>query len=48
MIDFGDLCTGDPAYDLAAGWLLLPDDTADHFHAGTPAHAALQRLIATR
>jgi Phosphotransferase enzyme family len=33
VIDFGDLCAGDPAYDLAAGWLLLPDDTTDQFHA---------------
>lgn len=32
VIDFGDLCTGDPAYDLAAGWLLLPEGI-DHFHA---------------
>jgi aminoglycoside phosphotransferase (APT) family kinase protein len=90
VIDFGDLCAGDPAYDLAAVWLLLPDDTADHFYAayqpttdtatmrrargwavaravggiligdagvhgrpggkptwGPPAHAALQRVIAT-
>jgi aminoglycoside phosphotransferase (APT) family kinase protein len=90
VIDFGDLCAGDPAYDLAAVWLLLPDDTTDHFYAayqptpdtatmrrargwamaralggiligdagvhgrpggkptwGPPAHAALQRLIAT-
>ncbi|HYN95212.1 MAG TPA: aminoglycoside phosphotransferase family protein [Pilimelia sp.] len=90
VIDFGDLSAGDPAYDLAAGWLLLPDDTIDRFYAayqptpdtatmrrargwamaralggiligdagvhgrpggkptwGPPAHAALQRLIAT-
>jgi aminoglycoside phosphotransferase (APT) family kinase protein len=90
VIDFGDLCAGDPAYDLSAAWLLLPDDTADLFFAtyrptpdddtrrrargwamaralsgilvgdagdhghpggkptwGPPAHAALQRLIAT-
>jgi aminoglycoside phosphotransferase (APT) family kinase protein len=33
VIDFGDLCAGDPAYDLAAAWLLLPDDTTDHFYA---------------
>ncbi|MEU9505962.1 aminoglycoside phosphotransferase family protein [Micromonospora sp. NPDC048170] len=90
VIDFGDLCAGDPAYDLAAGWLLLPDGMIDPFYAayqptpdaatmrrargwalaralsgiligdagdhgrpggkptwGPPAHAALQRLIAT-
>ena len=33
VIDFGDLCVGDPAYDLAAGWILLPDDTIDDFYA---------------
>ncbi|MFY1690274.1 aminoglycoside phosphotransferase family protein [Plantactinospora sp. WMMB782] len=34
VIDFGDLCVGDPAYDLAAAWLLLPDDDAtERFHA---------------
>lgn len=46
VIDFGDLCTGDPAYDLAAGWLLLPDGAADHFHATyqpTPDAATLRR-----
>ncbi len=26
VVDFGDLCAGDPAFDLAAGWILLPDD----------------------
>jgi aminoglycoside phosphotransferase (APT) family kinase protein len=24
VIDFGDICAGDPATDLAAGWMLLP------------------------
>lgn len=33
VVDFGDLCAGDPAYDLAAGWLLLPDGTMDEFYA---------------
>ncbi|MFV2086799.1 aminoglycoside phosphotransferase family protein [Micromonospora sp. LOL_021] len=33
VIDFGDLCVGDPAYDLAAGWILLPDDSIDDFYA---------------
>ncbi|GAA1385881.1 hypothetical protein GCM10009639_08900 [Kitasatospora putterlickiae] len=32
VIDFGDLCAGDPAYDLAAAWTLLPDGAADRFH----------------
>jgi aminoglycoside phosphotransferase (APT) family kinase protein len=33
VIDFGDLCAGDPAYDLSAAWLLLPDGAVDDFHA---------------
>lgn len=28
VIDFGDLCAGDPALDLAACWILLPDQAA--------------------
>ncbi|GAA3152717.1 hypothetical protein GCM10010466_49650 [Planomonospora alba] len=32
MIDFGDLCAGDPACDLAAAWILLPDSVVDRFH----------------
>lgn len=32
VIDFGDLCAGDPACDLAASWVLLPDGAADRFH----------------
>jgi aminoglycoside phosphotransferase (APT) family kinase protein len=46
VIDFGDLCAGDPAYDLAAGWLLLPDDTIDRFYAAyqpTPDAATMRR-----
>lgn len=31
VIDFGDLCTGDPATDLAAAWLLLPAGAASRF-----------------
>lgn len=27
MIDFGDLGAGDPAFDVATAWLLLPHDT---------------------
>ncbi|MFC5833123.1 phosphotransferase, partial [Nonomuraea insulae] len=33
VIDFGDLFAGDPACDLAAAWILLPDGAADRFHA---------------
>ncbi|MEV4727436.1 aminoglycoside phosphotransferase family protein [Micromonospora humida] len=46
VIDFGDLGTGDPAYDLAAGWLLLPDHGIDHFLAAyrpTPDPATIRR-----
>ncbi|MBF0680117.1 MAG: aminoglycoside phosphotransferase family protein [Devosia sp.] len=38
IIDFGDLCVGDPACDLAAAWLLLPDGCMNAFHSAyTPA-----------
>ncbi|MVU83917.1 phosphotransferase [Nocardia sp. ET3-3] len=46
VIDFGDLCAGDPACDLAAAWILLPDGAADHFFADyqpTPDAAILRR-----
>lgn len=32
VIDFGDLFAGDPAFDLAAAWILLPDGGTDRFH----------------
>jgi aminoglycoside phosphotransferase (APT) family kinase protein len=32
VVDFGDLCAGDPALDLASAWVLLPDGTIDDFH----------------
>ncbi len=31
VIDFGEMCAGDPAADLAAAWLLLPAGTAARF-----------------
>lgn len=31
LLDFGDLCAGDPATDLSAAWLLLPDGAAEPF-----------------
>jgi aminoglycoside phosphotransferase (APT) family kinase protein len=33
VVDFGDLCAGDPAYDLAGAWRLLPDGAVDRFYA---------------
>lgn len=32
VIDFGDMCAGDPACDLGAAWMLLPDGAIDRFH----------------
>ena len=31
VIDFGDMCAGDPATDLSAAWILLPAGTAGRF-----------------
>ncbi|PWI12836.1 aminoglycoside phosphotransferase [Streptomyces sp. Act143] len=38
IVDFGDLFAGDPAWDLAAAWVLLPAGTAARFF-DTYAHA---------
>lgn len=45
VIDFGDMCAGDPACDLAGGWLLLPDEAMDRFHRsyGSADAATLRR-----
>lgn len=46
VIDFGDLCAGDPASDLAACWILLPDGFARRFHEAyqpAPDAATLRR-----
>ncbi|ROO87645.1 aminoglycoside phosphotransferase (APT) family kinase protein [Actinocorallia herbida] len=46
VIDFGDMFAGDPAYDLAAAWILLPDGAIDRFHAAyrpTPDADTLRR-----
>ncbi|WP_083975928.1 phosphotransferase [Kitasatospora azatica] len=45
VIDFGDLCAGDPACDLAAAWILLPDGAADRFHAAYEFHAAHEPTV---
>ncbi|AXB41404.1 aminoglycoside phosphotransferase family protein [Amycolatopsis albispora] len=34
VVDFGDLCAGDPAWDLAAAWVLLPEGGASRFFDG--------------
>jgi aminoglycoside phosphotransferase (APT) family kinase protein len=31
IIDFGDICRGDPATDLSAAWMLLPPSAIPHF-----------------
>lgn len=37
VVDFGDLCAGDPALDLAACWILLPDhDAIERLRAAYP------------
>ncbi|MEU8524450.1 MULTISPECIES: aminoglycoside phosphotransferase family protein [Streptomyces] len=33
VVDFGDMCAGDPAVDLAAAWVLLPAGAAARFFA---------------
>lgn len=46
VIDFGDLFAGDPAFDLAAAWILLPDGAVDRFHEAyrpSPDPATLRR-----
>ncbi|MFF4540144.1 aminoglycoside phosphotransferase family protein [Streptomyces aureus] len=45
VIDFGDLFAGDPAFDLAAAWILLPDGALDRFREayGRSADAATLR-----
>lgn len=37
VVDFGDLCAGDPALDVAACWIVLPDHEAvERFRAACP------------
>lgn len=45
VIDFGDMCAGDPATDLSAAWILLPADAADRFFDayGHPDEATITR-----
>lgn len=41
VIDFGDICAGDPATDVAAAWMLLPSGGAPAFRAAYPVDDAL-------
>jgi aminoglycoside phosphotransferase (APT) family kinase protein len=45
VLDFGEMCAGDPAADLAAAWMLLPAGTAGRFFDayGGADDAAIQR-----
>ncbi|MHB8437891.1 MAG: aminoglycoside phosphotransferase family protein [Acidimicrobiales bacterium] len=47
VIDFGDICAGDPATDLAAAWMLLPLDVMPAFEdCYGPIDASLRRRSA--
>ncbi|MEV0290091.1 aminoglycoside phosphotransferase family protein [Kribbella sp. NPDC050820] len=43
VVDFGDVCVGDPATDLAAAWILLPDGAAGRFFERYPVDEATVR-----
>ncbi len=45
VIDFGDLCAGDPAGDLAGGWMLLPSETMTTFQ---DAYGGVDEALAQR
>jgi aminoglycoside phosphotransferase (APT) family kinase protein len=47
VIDFGDMCAGDPATDLAGGFLTLPFESIDQFFAayGPVDDATIQRTL---
>lgn len=48
VVDFGDMCAGDPACDLAACWILLPDGVIDRFHQSYSAAAGAATLRRAR
>ncbi|MEU5212371.1 aminoglycoside phosphotransferase family protein [Streptomyces sp. NPDC020742] len=48
VVDFGDLCAGDPACDLAAGWHVLPDGAIDRFHQSYASAADVATLRRAR
>ena len=45
IIDFGDLCSGDPASDIGAAWMSIPDESMDRFWDayGRPGEDLVQR-----
>ena len=43
VIDFGEVCAGDPATDVAAAWILLPAGAADRFFERYPVDDATVR-----
>jgi aminoglycoside phosphotransferase (APT) family kinase protein len=45
VIDFGDLFAGDPAWDLSAAWLLLPDDAVGRFRTAYRPDPATWRFV---
>ena len=47
MIDFGDLCAGDPATDLAGGLLALPRESLEEFFRayGATDDATIRRTL---
>jgi aminoglycoside phosphotransferase (APT) family kinase protein len=48
VVDFGDMCAGDPAYDLAACWMLLPEGVIDRFHQSYSSAADPATLLRAR
>jgi aminoglycoside phosphotransferase (APT) family kinase protein len=48
VIDLGTLCAGDPAIDLAAPWILLPDGAADRFYEAYRPAADAATLLRAR
>ncbi len=47
MIDWGDMCAGDPATDLAAAWLFFPSECTHRFRSayGQISKATSERAI---
>ncbi len=51
VVDFGELCAGDPATDLAAAWSILPAGAAARFldaYASASAHVSVDEAMIRR